>query len=208
MNKQFKKTLKEKLLIEGGKTLIVVVFLGLFSFFMIGHFKNVAAQSGPIIIGGGSPSNQERFEITTGKDAFAEFNPQFVWDDGYVEDYGTFKLFLGSPLQLNTGGGCNNVTTVLYYSPANKVKVEKDVKLIVKKKRLRGDPTFFRGTDYNNDTRLSKIHIITDAVLYDEETNELTYNFVLSYYESDVPKDMKVTKILAEGKNIVLADIP
>ena len=140
MNKQFKKTLKEKLLIEGGKTLIVVVFLGLFSFFMIGHFKNVAAQSGPIIIGGGSPSNQERFEITTGKDAFAEFNP--------------------------------------------------------------------RGTDYNNDTRLSKIHIITDAVLYDEETNELTYNFVLSYYESDVPKDMKVTKILAEGKNIVLADIP
>ena len=126
--------------------------------------------------------------------------------------YGEFKLFLGTPIKATYGSEWENITTVLYYAPLNTLKSEKNVKLIVKPKkaRVRGDPTFYQGEDYdlNKSLRLEQLHIVTDAVFYDEETNELTYNFDISLVGSSWNIDLDIKKIEAKGKNIRKADRP
>lgn len=196
----FDKETKQTIKIELAKTTIVVLFLGVFAFYLLNEIKEARAL--PIRLGSNSDvSWEERYEITVDKEDLAEFNVLIHWKNGTSEDYGTFGMFLGKPLKFDRGDGWSNVTTIIYYSPFQTVKAQQDVKLIVKPKkaRLRGDPEFFRGIDFRNDTIAYSLHIITDAVIYDEETNLLTYNFVVQIGSQPIEIDiLKVEAILTE----------
>lgn len=159
---------------------------------------------------GSSGIYDERYEITTNKEEFATYNIVITWDDGVEEDYGTFKMFLGSPMKVSYGGDWEDAVTVNYYSPMDTIKSEGNVKLVVRPKRarVRGDPTFYRGIDFRNDTRLEQVHVVTDAVFFDEETNELTYNFEIEITGNGIPMNMSVSSIEARGDRIVKADMP
>lgn len=210
-DKETKKTMKIELL----KTLIVVLFLGAFAFYWIKEIQEVRAL--PIRFNSNSDiSWEERYEITVYKEDLAEFDVLMNWEDNITENYGTFGMYLGKPMKFDRGDGWRNVTTVIYYSPFQTVKAQQDVKLILKPKkaRLRGDPEFIRGVDFRNDTKAYSIHIITDAVFYDEETNLLTYNFVVRVSSMSIkPKIVNVEAILTErgkekGYTLVKAEIP
>lgn len=196
-DKETKKTIK----IELAKTLIVVLFLGIFAFYWI---KEINATTSSIRLGSSDVSWQERYEITVDKEDLAEFSVNIHWKNKtkeITENYGTFAMYLGKPMKLDTGDGWRNVTTVIYYSPLQTVKAQQDVKLIVKPKkaRLRGDPEFFRGIDFRNDTIAYSLHIVIDAVIYDEESNLLTYNFVVQVGSHPIGVDItKVEAILTD----------
>lgn len=196
LKKIFDKETKQTIKIELAKTLIVVLFLGIFAIYWLKEIRDVQAL--PLRFGLSSDvSWEERYEITVDKEDLAEFNVWIHWKNETFEDYGTFGMFLGKPMRFDRGDGWYNVTTVVYYSPLQTVKAQQDVKLIVKPKkaRLRGDPEFFRGIDFRNDTIAYSLHIITDAVIYDEETNLLTYNFVVQV--GSIPMKAEILKVEA-----------
>ena len=206
-----KKELKDiiiKQIVVGG---ISLVFLGLFAFGFIKYAYAQANNNNNIIYSSGFASvPEDRYEITTTKEQFASFNVAIKWSDNITEEIGTFQLFLGRPLKIDYGNGYENITTVLYYSPLQTIKLQKDVKLIVKpkKKRIRGDPVFYRGIDYTNETRLDRLKIEVDAVIYDEETDDLIYNFEIGIGDGVIPDNPSITEIIVTGENIREAMLP
>jgi hypothetical protein len=214
--KQFFKENKKDITKYSIQGVISVIICGVFLMFWLHYVRATEGIGNTITLGNGvtigTANNygvtQSRYEITEAKDKIAYFNLNITWKDGKSEDYGKFGIFLGTPLQVDMGDGWRNFTTAVYYSPMLTSKTQDNVKLVVKPKKtkVRGDPTFYRGTDYDNSTKIDHISMETDAIFYDQDTNELTYNFII--YVDSQSKDNYVTAIQIVNPTAVTAEHP